>query len=134
MDMENKINMELDYMGKEVTEMEGPGKIKIHNDIWYIRYDKNTDEEFNSEDGITFGCTKAPSLEIILRRDMPASILRSTVIHEVSHAYLFSYAIPLSSKHVDAEEVACDFIGSYCDEIIKTSEEIIRMVGNSEIK
>lgn len=78
--------------------------------------------------GLDFGYTNDPLTEyskllINIRTGLPASVARSTVIHELTHAFLFSYA-----NEVEGEEQMCDFFGVHGDEIITLADQIMEGV------
>jgi len=60
---------------------------------------------------------------IRIMKDMTYEVTRMTVIHEVVHCFLFSYGI-----NVEDNESMCDFFGAHGDEIISTTNKIMKGV------
>ncbi len=99
-------------------------KIKIANDVWKIKLkDGDSKKMHPSKDRINFGLTEYTRLVINIRKEMPLSLARSTVIHELVHAFIFSYG-----HEVDGEEAMCNFFGVHADEILELTEQIMKGV------
>lgn len=99
-------------------------KIRIHNDTWKVKMVKADAKKMNPEDGrINLGLTEYAEGKINIRRDLPESVARSTVIHELVHAFLFSYG-----QTVESEEAMCDFFGVHADEILSLTDQIMKGV------
>lgn len=81
-------------------------KIKIHNDLWKVKLTDGRKKKMTPDkDHYNLGLTEYSKLLINIRTGLPASVARSTVIHELTHAFLFSYA-----NEVEGEEQMCDFL------------------------
>lgn len=97
-------------------------RVKIHNDTWTIK--RLSQEELDIKgmviDQHVLGLTEQNTLTIYLSEELPESLERTTLIHELSHAYIFSYNV----KSDDVEDL-CDFIGLYGDEIINLTNKIL---------
>ena len=52
---------------------------------------------------------------------LQGAFLRKVLIHEVCHSAMLSYDIDMS---VEQEEIFCDLIASYGDEIIRVADDI----------
>lgn len=50
-------------------------------------------------------------------------MLRKVLIHELSHAFVFSYGYSLT---LEEEEFLCSFIDSYADDIITEADSLIQ--------
>lgn len=114
------------------------GKITIHNDEWTIKYFNDNIRTSNIENkDCPYGTTVTSTLTIYIRKDLIESVLKSVVLREVARAYIFSYAIPITGKYdidnIALESIVCDFISGYSEEIIKSTNDIMRMISNAEI-
>lgn len=99
-------------------------KIKIHNDIWKVEMVDEDAKKMNpDENHYNFGLTEYKELLISIMTGRCASVTRSTVIHELVHAFMFSYG-----HTVDNEEAMCDFFGVHGDEIISIANQIMEGV------
>lgn len=99
-------------------------KIKIYNDIWKVKLVNADAKKMNpDENHINFGLTEYAKGKISIRAGLSESVARSTVIHELVHAFLFSYG-----HTVEGEEAMCDFFGTHADEIIDLADQIMKGV------
>lgn len=78
----------------------------------------------NSRDVKCFGITSYPRLMIFLRNDQAPELYRQTLIHELVHAYAFSFGVHLYADE-NTEESVCDFFGAYADKIITHTNQIM---------
>lgn len=102
-------------------------KIKINNDIWKVKLtDGNKKKMSPDKNHFNLGLTEYKKLLINIRKGVPKSVARSTVIHELTHAFLFSYG-----NKVEGEERMCDFFGAHADEIVNLTNQIMERVVNS---
>ena len=99
-------------------------EIKINADTWKIEALDGEDEKLHPKtDAYNLGLTEYCTNTISIRKGMTASVTRSTVIHELVHAFIFSYGY-----HVKGEEPMCDFFGSQGDTIMELTEQIMKGV------
>lgn len=99
-------------------------KIRIHNDIWKVKMVNADAKKMNPGDGrINLGLTEFTEGKINIRSGLPESVARSTVIHELVHAFLFSYG-----HTVEGEEAMCEFFGVHADEILSLTDQIMKGV------
>lgn len=97
-------------------------KIQIHKDVWTVRLASEKEKKMNpDEDSVNLGLAEYNKLIINIREGLAKSVARSTVIHELVHAFMFSYA-----NQVEGEEQMCDFFGVHGDEIIELTNEIMK--------
>lgn len=98
--------------------------VKIHNDTWRIKLIGGNKKKMNpDQEHYYLGLTEYGTLTINIRKGLPESVARSTIIHELVHAFRFSYA------HVIVDEEAmCDFFGAHADEIIALTNQIMKEV------
>lgn len=97
-------------------------KIQIHNNVWTVMLVSEKEKKMNpDEDSIYLGLTEYDKLIINIREGLAKSVTRATVIHELTHAFMFSYA-----NYVEGEEQMCDFFGVHGDEIIALTNKIMK--------
>lgn len=103
-------------------------KIKINNYNWSVHFEE-PDAEIMNDDGYYIGLTLFHKLSIHIRKGLPEELTRSTVIHELVHAFLFTYGI--KEDEYDEEKV-CEFFGTHADQIMKLTDKIMTMGGYTE--
>ena len=98
-------------------------RIKIHNDTWEIHFvpQEQLNEICGANSIYVMGMTEQHKLTIYISIELPNSLQRTTVIHELTHAFQFSYNI----KADDIEDM-CDFMGMYADEIVALADKILQ--------
>lgn len=102
-------------------------KIKIYKDIWKVKLTDGEKKKMSPDkDHYNLGLTEYKKLVINIRTGLPESVARSTVIHELTHAFQFSYG-----NQVEGEEQMCDFFGVHGDEIIALADQIMEGVVHS---
>ena len=112
--------------------------ITIHNNQWNIFY-FNEDElkDTNESTDFLYGKTVTSSLTIYIRKGLAKSVLKSVITREISKAFMFSYAIPISNMYDISNamiaDIACEFMACYGNEIMKATDDILRMCNNDEI-
>lgn len=107
---------------RQVTEM----KIKIHNDVWKVKLVDSNAKKMNPDpNSYNFGLTEYKELLISIMDGRSESVTRATLIHELVHAFLFSYG-----HTVEGEEAMCDFFGVHGDEIIDLTDRIMGRWGD----
>lgn len=98
--------------------------IRINNDIWEVKMIDSGKKKMNPSKGtINLGLTEYVKGVINIRKGMTESVTRSTVIHELVHAFIFSYGYI-----VEDEEGMCDFFGSHADRIMRLTDDIMKVV------
>ena len=101
-------------------------KVKIYKDIWKVKLtDANKKKMTPDAEHCNLGLTEYDKLRINIRTGLSESVARSTVIHELTHAFLFSYG-----NQVEGEEQMCDFFGVHGDDIISLADQIMKEVFN----
>lgn len=99
-------------------------KIRIHNDVWKVKLVSENRKKMNPESGsYNLGLTEFNKSIINIRSGMSESVTRSTVIHELVHAFLFSYG-----NEIEGEEQMCDFFGVHADEIVALADKVMEGV------
>lgn len=74
-------------------------------------------------DNVALGRTYETTLRIYLNKEVDKQVFRTTLIHELTHAYIFSFGF---TQVVLDDEVMCDFLGAYADSIVRLADSIIK--------
>lgn len=96
-------------------------KLKINDLEWNLTFVKKNEIEG------CYGITRFSSLTIKIATDLHKDIVRTTITHELVHAYLesFGYTPPsIDSALMFSEEQICDFIAMNQDFIMKQSSKV----------
>lgn len=98
--------------------------IRIHNDIWKVKLTDGSKKKMTPDaEHYNLGLCEYDKQVINIRSGLSKSVARSTIIHELVHAFQFSYA-----NKVEGEEQMCDFFGVHGDEIINLTDQIMEGV------
>ena len=97
-------------------------KIIINGIEWEIIFTNNIEELTTSEGLITIGVTDRNLKSIFLYDKLFGKLLRKVLLHELTHAWMFSYGYYLS---VEEEEFVCSFVDTYAEEIIFEAENLL---------
>ncbi len=96
-------------------------EIRIHNDVWEVKIVNADKKKMNSSNNsYNLGLTEYSKCRISIRNGISRSVMRATVIHELIHAFQFSFG-----NKVEDEEQMCDFFGVHGDEIISLTNQIM---------
>lgn len=79
---------------------------------------------------IHLGVTDKYKQTIYLYNNLPDILFRKVLLHELTHAYLFSYDHYLN---LSDEEFLCSFIDKYSDEIISQTDHIMTTIGSPNL-
>lgn len=96
--------------------------IEINGIQWSIIFTSDTENLKRPDGSITLGVTDIPCRTIFLWAGLTGRMLRKVVIHELSHAFVFSHEYELS---LDEEEFLCSFIDTYAIDILSMTDNII---------
>ncbi len=77
------------------------------------------------KDHYNLGLTEYCGGVISIRKGMNKQLTRSTVIHELVHAFIFAFGYT-----VEGEEAMCDFFGAQADVILRLANQIMEKVGD----
>lgn len=108
--------------------MNGRGRMKItiNNQEFEIIEQGDGDNVYvnNPDKEIVIGLTNCLSNTIYLHKDLPPQKKKQTLIHELTHAYI--YACGFSTENYFDHELVCEFISNYARDIIRTADEYFR--------
>lgn len=99
-------------------------KVKINKFYFAIREMKDESELQADKDIVLLGLTNYLKQEIILRSGMSKALLYETLIHELTHAFIFSYGY--SNVEAFNHEQICEFVGVYADNIVQIANKYIK--------
>lgn len=90
---------------------------------WKMEYIDSENVQVNNEDGCFLGVTDFIDQRIIIRKGLTEQMTRQTVIHELCHCFLMSYAVHTSCYD---EEQVCNFLGAYIDDILELTNKFMK--------
>lgn len=85
----------------------------------------NDDDEVlerNEDEMSVCGITHFSKATIYINKDIDVDVMADTIIHELTHAYLFVYGFGQVENFT--EEMVCDIMGAYAKEIIAESTKM----------
>ena len=97
---------------------------KINGITWYmIRVRSDSPMLMRSDGSITVGMCDRETQTIYISDALHGRFLRKVLLHEICHSAMFSYSIDMS---VDQEELFCDLLSTYGDEIIAITDSVFK--------
>ena len=97
---------------------------KINGITWYmIRVRSDSPMLMRSDGSITVGMCDRETQTIYVSDALHGRFLRKVLLHEICHSAMFSYGIDMS---VDQEELFCDLLATYGDEIIAITDSVFK--------
>lgn len=90
-------------------------RFKINGIEWQTVEVPSSDGSLRRSDGsLSVGVTDNGTYCIYLSKSLRGAFKRKVMIHEVCHAFMFSYGILIP---IEQEEFICDFVATYGDDI-----------------
>ena len=97
---------------------------KINGITWYmIRVRSDSPMLMRSDGSITVGMCDRETQTIYISDALRGRFLRKVILHEICHSAMFSHGIDMS---VDQEELFCDLLSTYGDEIIAITDSVFK--------
>ena len=97
---------------------------KINGINWYmIRVRSDSPMLMRSDGSITVGMCDRETQTIYISDALHGRFLRKVLLHEICHSAMFSHGIDMS---VDQEELFCDLLSTYGDEIIAITDSVFK--------
>ena len=97
---------------------------KINGITWYmIRVRSDSPMLMRSDGSITVGMCDRETQTIYVSDALHGRFLRKVLLHEICHSAMFSHGIDMS---VDQEELFCDLLSTYGDEIIAITDSVFK--------
>ena len=97
-------------------------KIKIHDLTWEVKFVCGIDCD---EDMEVSGATMKMQQLIVIDITVPKEMLRRTIVHELVHAFIWTYGLENSKPF--SEEQVCNFFETYYQDIIKLTDKILKV-------
>ena len=91
---------------------------------WEVHIIPATDPELYVDGDICRGTTWMGKHQIFLSSDLTSSTAKRVIVHELTHAYLFSTQMRVPETFT--EEEVCDFIACWADLIYSSANNIYR--------
>ena len=103
----------------------------INGTNWRVQYENPLSGELRRSDGtISLGVTDRNTHTIYLSNALRGFMERKVLIHEVCHAICMSYDVYLP---IEQEEILCDFVATYGDEVFDIVDMILGAVRRKAI-
>ena len=103
----------------------------INGTIWQVQYKNSKSRELKRSDNVSvLGVTDRDTHTIYLSSALHGYMERKVLIHEVCHAICMSYDVYLP---IEQEEILCDFVATYGDEIFGIVDMILTVVRRTAI-
>ena len=97
-------------------------KIKIHDHTWDVELVDSTDPDL--ENGKCDGRCSYKKLRIVVDKDQAPDMIKETLLHELTHAYLGMQG-RFNQRKLTVEEV-CEFIGWNAESMLETANKILK--------
>lgn len=102
--------------------------IKINNLEWTVFFVPREHDKLEMDEMQCLGITYFSDLQIYLDKSASEELMRQTVLHELTHAFLFSYGVHVEGNNDrDTEETVCDFCGAHFDKMRKIADKIVKV-------
>ena len=101
---------------------------QINRKTWYIRLVRSDSPMLmRSDKSYTVGMCDTKTQTVYISNLLQGKFLRKVLIHEVCHSAMSSYGIDMS---VEQEELFCDLVATYGDEIIGIVDNVFLALKN----
>lgn len=97
-------------------------KVYINGYKWNVVYTHSRPDLSRSDGALTLGVTDRNTMCIYIYDKLSEYMERKVLIHELVHAWIFSYSIYLD---LEQEEFVCSFIDTYGTDIINKADELL---------
>ena len=101
-------------------------KVKINKLKFNIRITTDESTLTAKEGCVLFGFTDYLKQEIVLRGRISKTLMYETLMHELTHAFIFAYGF--SNNETLNHEQMCEFMGNYASDIVKIADKFIKGV------
>ena len=99
-------------------------KFKANRLTWSVQSVQRDSEKLKMNNAACLGVTYYHDLQIFLDGSVSKEQFRQTVIHELIHAFTFSFGVHLMANE-KTEESVCDFMAAHLDEIFSATNRIM---------
>lgn len=90
---------------------------------WEIVYTSDRRNLSRSNGTLTVGVTDCNEMRIYLYEGLTGALERKVLLHELTHAFVFSYGYFLTPEE---EEFLCSFMDTYADDVVGSADMILR--------
>ena len=99
-------------------------RFKINDRKWKLKLVKDTDKNLQKTDDemAVCGITHFSKATIYINQEIDRHVMRDTIIHELTHAFLFVYGFGQVENFT--EEMVCDIMGAYATDIVALADNI----------
>lgn len=97
---------------------------RVNGLTWEFQSVRRANEKLKVRDDECLGVTYFKDLQIFVDCTLSRELFRQTIIHELIHAFAFSYGAQLEG-YEKTEELLCNFMGAHLDEIYITANKIM---------
>ena len=88
---------------------------------WKIKF-TSSERDLTVNGTVRLGVTDRNTATIYLYDGLYGNLLRKVLIHELTHAWLFSYDYDLD---VEVEELICSFVDTYAQDIVFMADDLL---------
>lgn len=100
-------------------------KMNINGYFWQIKFVEENSEKLIYKGEKCLGICYFEKQKIYINGTLEDKRLKSTIVHELVHAFIYCYDIEIPTDDPDeAEEVFCDFVGDHIGKIHKLALKI----------
>lgn len=97
-------------------------RVYINGYRWNVVYTHSRPDLSRSDGTLTLGVTDRNTMCIYIYDKLSEYMRRKVLIHELVHAWIFSYGIYLD---LEQEEFVCSFVDTYGTDIINKADELL---------
>lgn len=91
---------------------------------WEVLSVQRNNEKLKLNNNECLGITRYQDLQIFIDCSLSKELFRQTVIHELVHAFSFSFGVHIMANE-DTEEPVCDFVASHLDKLYTITNKIM---------
>lgn len=99
-------------------------KVSINDREWEVVFTSDAKDLMRSDGTVTFGVTDRNVMCIYLYSGLKGTLLRKVLIHELTHAFIFSYGYYLT---IDEEEFICSFVDCYAYDLVSLTNNLLQL-------
>lgn len=89
---------------------------------WEVEFTDSTSDLARSDGSVALGVTDKNTGYIYLSSHLKGALLRKVLLHELCHAFIFSYGYYLT---VEEEEFLCCFVDSYAYDMVTLADSLL---------
>lgn len=97
----------------------------VNGIYWKIKYTYDVNELRRDNGTIALGVCVRNKLTIYIYKGLSYNLQNKVLIHEITHAYIFSYGYMITEEE---EELICEIVSEYGENIIKDSKKILEKI------